>query len=463
MSDSPALRPTAIVIGAGVSGLLAAHVFADIADVTLIERDTLPDEPKPRRGVPQARHAHMLWSGGVKALRRLLPGLIDDLVAQGAHLVPIMTGLVSKASSGQWFRRFNHAQHHNLVCSRDLLDAVIRAHVLSHPRITLRENTAVDDLVGTAARVQGVRIRNGEGQETLHATLVIDATGRGSRAHQWLTALGLAPVRERIVDAGVTYATRLYRTPKGAAEFPLVNVQASPTQTPGQGGIILPIEGCQWLVTLSGTRGGEPTTSPEDFVAFARGLAHPIIGDLIAKAEPLGDVVASRSTVNYRRYYEEAPHWPEGFTAIGDAVAGYNPVYGHGLTVAAQTALALQTAVGQRPITTPGTARRIQRAAAGPVNIAWSLAVGQDVFYPGASDTPPTPAERFLAKYVDKAVDTGARNPRALRALLDVMSMEQPPTRLFAPDMLLTMAIGRKLPLLTSPPLSAAERASADL
>ncbi|MFE3017194.1 FAD-dependent oxidoreductase [Streptomyces sp. NPDC059256] len=462
MSDSSAPTSNAIVIGAGVSGLLAAHVLADIADVTLIERDTLPNGPHPRRGIPQARHAHMVWSGGVKALEELLPGIVDDLTGQGARLVPIMSGLVSKAPSGQWFRRFNGSHHHNLVCSRDLLDSVIRERVLPHPRITLRKDTAVDELTGTADRVDGVRIRHHATEAVLKADLVVDATGRGSHAPVWLQTLGLLPVLERVVDAGVTYATRIYSTPDGAADFPLVNVQASPAQAPGRGGIILPIERGRWLVTLAGSRGGEPTTSGEDFVAFARGLDHPIIGDLIAKAEPLGDVTTSRSTANRRRYYEKARHWPEGFAVIGDSVAGYNPVYGHGLTVAAQTAVALRATIHRHSITTPGTARRIQRAAAGPVHTAWSLAVGQDIFYPGASDTPPTAFERALAKFIDRAVDTGSRNPRALRALLDVMSMERPPARLFAPDMLLTMAVGRKLPHLADPPLSPAEQAFID-
>ncbi|WP_046773573.1 NAD(P)-binding protein, partial [Streptomyces scabiei] len=54
---------SAVVVGAGLAGLLAAAALRDHADVTVIERDVLPEEPGPRRGVPQARHAHLLWSG----------------------------------------------------------------------------------------------------------------------------------------------------------------------------------------------------------------------------------------------------------------------------------------------------------------------------------------------------------------------------------------------------------------
>jgi 2-polyprenyl-6-methoxyphenol hydroxylase-like FAD-dependent oxidoreductase len=150
--------------------------------------------------------------------------------------------------------------------------------------------------------------------------------------------------------------------------------------------------------------------------------------------------------------------WPDGFTVLGDAVAAYNPVYGHGLTVAAQSAIAMRNVLHSDYILHPGTARRLQRAASRPVAAAWDLAVGQDALYPGASATPPTAVERFLARFVDRAVDTGARNPRAMGALLDVMSMEKPASRLFSLDMLVPMFFGPKRQRLQGPPLTDAER-----
>ncbi|MEU5700632.1 FAD-dependent monooxygenase [Streptomyces aurantiacus] len=453
---------SAIVVGGGMTGMLAASVLADHADVTIVERDLLPDGPRPRKGLPQARHAHILWSGGVKALDDLLPGVVGQLVDRGARMIPVMAGLVSKAPSGQWFRRFNHAGHLSLLCSRDLLDAVIRARVLKSHRITLRQETELLSLEGGAGRVTGVRIRSADVESALPADLVIDAGGRGSRAPAWLRDLGLPPVAERTVDAGFGYASRIYRAPGTAAEgFPIVNVQADPRRNPGRGGIIAPIEGGRWLVTLAGTRGGRPSADNDAFVPFALGLPHPVIGELLAGAEPETDVVTTRSTANRRRYYEKAARWPDGFAVLGEAVGSYNPVYGHGLSAAAQSVVALRHILERQDLRAPGTARRIQKSAARPVENAWSLAVGQDVFYPGASDEPPTRLERALAAFVDRAVDTGSRNPRALRILLDVMSMEKPPARLLMPDMLALVCFGRKKPHLAGPPLTDREREAA--
>ncbi|QIP74629.1 FAD-dependent monooxygenase [Streptomyces sp. VN1] len=453
-------RPTAIVIGASASGLLAAAALAEHADVTVIERDTLPAGPEARRGIPQAHHAHLVWTGGVKAFDDLLPGLVQALVDEGARLVRIMGDMVSRAPNEVWFRRFDKVPHRNLVCSRPLLDHVLSTRVLKDPGITLRENTTVLGIEGTPEAVTGVRLQSADAQESLQADLVVDASGRGTRAPQWLHALGLPEVEVREVNAGVAYASRLYRAPEHAqtTSFPLVNVQANPANPPGQGGIIVPIEGNRWIVTLAGTRGGEPTADNDQFVKFALGLGDPVIGELVQHAEPLSDVRTSRATANVRRYYEKMRRWPAGFAALGDAIAGYNPVYGHGLTVAAQCAVAVRDVLRNHPITDAGTAKRLQNAAARPVGAAWDLAVGQDALYPGASDSPPTTAERALARYVDRCVETGAANPRALVALLDVMSLLKPPTRLFSPDMVRPMLVGPKKPLLSGPPLTPAER-----
>jgi cation diffusion facilitator CzcD-associated flavoprotein CzcO len=57
----------AVVLGAGIAGLLAARVVADAYErVTIVERDPLPDTAQTRRGVPQGRHAHNLLPSGAQ-------------------------------------------------------------------------------------------------------------------------------------------------------------------------------------------------------------------------------------------------------------------------------------------------------------------------------------------------------------------------------------------------------------
>lgn len=79
-------RETAVVLGASISGLLAARVLADhYGRVILVERDVPPDLPVTRRGVPQSGLPHILAARGMRIVGELFPGLSDELVAGGAQ------------------------------------------------------------------------------------------------------------------------------------------------------------------------------------------------------------------------------------------------------------------------------------------------------------------------------------------------------------------------------------------
>ena len=76
----------AVVLGASMAGLLAARVLADaFGQVTVVDRDALPEASAQRRGVPQGRHAHALLARGQQALEELFGGLTAELVAHGAR------------------------------------------------------------------------------------------------------------------------------------------------------------------------------------------------------------------------------------------------------------------------------------------------------------------------------------------------------------------------------------------
>ncbi|MFJ3229975.1 FAD-dependent oxidoreductase [Streptomyces sp. NPDC086787] len=469
-SSTPAAR-TAVVLGGSHTGMLAARALTGFADrVVVVDRDILPDGAEPRRGLPQARHAHLLWSGGVRAMEELLPGVTETLRAAGAHRLPVTTDMVALSSQG-WFRRWPES-HHVVLAGRDLLDATIRRQVLADERIELLTGTEAVGLTGTASAITGVRVRSVEdrtsqGQERiLSAALVVDATGRGSGASRWLAALGLPAPEVREVDSGLVYASRLYLRPEEARDdFPIVNVQADPhAGSPGRAGLILPVENGRWIATLSGTRGGEPSADADDFLRFAReGLPHPVIGDLLANAEPLSAVSLTRSTCNRRHYYERMPVWPENFTVVGDALAAFNPIYGQGLAAAAQSVRLLRNVIRRQGWGTPGLSRRIQKAVARPVRGAWDMAIGQDVFYPGATENGPTLRDRLVAAYVDRLMRTATGNGRVARRVTDVTSLERGSAVLLAPDVLLAAAVGPLRPPLDGPPLTAQERKAGGL
>ncbi|MFG2315496.1 FAD-dependent monooxygenase [Streptomyces tendae] len=450
----------AVVVGAGLAGMLAAAVLADagVAEVVVLDRDELPDGPRQRRGLPQGRHAHLLMTGGLRAMEEIVPGVGKRLLAAGAHEISLSSGVLARSPEG-WLRRWRREGPVMLTCTRALVDWTVRAAVLEHPRVEVRRAAAVG-LTGSAGRVRGVRVSGPDGEADLEADLVVDASGRGTRIVTWLAGLGLSGVRTRTVDSGLVNASRVYRVPAGAERFPLTIVQADPyVSRPGRSAMVMPVEGDRWLVSCGGTRGGEPPADPEGFLRYTLDLPDPIVGRLISGAEPLTDVHVSRSTSNVRHYLDKAPHWPEGLVVLGDALGTFNPAYGQGMSVAAFGARVLgrELARADGP-DAPGLARRVLRGAARPVDAAWAMAVGQDVLYPATRGGRPGIADRAVTAYTRRMTRAAAGSFAAASAIWDVTSMRTPPTRMFHPAAALAALTGSPLPALTGPPLTPAER-----
>ena len=75
----------AIVVGGSVAGLVTARILADAFDrVTILEKDSIPDEPTPRRGVPQGQHIHVLETAGRNTFEDLFPGYGEESVPHKA-------------------------------------------------------------------------------------------------------------------------------------------------------------------------------------------------------------------------------------------------------------------------------------------------------------------------------------------------------------------------------------------
>ncbi|GAA0402437.1 FAD-dependent oxidoreductase [Streptomyces luteireticuli] len=446
----------AVVIGGSLAGLLAAHVLKDHADsVTVVERDRYPDGPEHRPGVPQDRHAHLFLKGGVDALEKLLPGLSEELLQEGAPRLAMPTDIL-QWQGGDWYRR-TAASTHVLTGSRPLPEWVVRRRVLADPRITVLEGTEVTGLVGDAARIRGVRVRaRGAGQETrtLTADLVLDASGRSSRAPAWLRAIGAEPPHEETIDAGLAYATRFYRSGPGTGELPYRAVYMAIDGRQPRGGILAPVEGDdRWIVLMSGFRGNEPPTDEAGYLDFAASLPHPVIREWLEKAEPLGSIHGFRKASNVRRRYDLPGRRPAGFLATGEALCAFNPVYGQGMSVAALCAVALRDTLGD-PRRTP-TTRRVQRAMAAVARRAWDISTGGDRAVPGVTGNAvrPRAVDRPVAWYLDRVIRRVPGNPVVGDAFREVGSLAAPNTRLFTPKVLRAVLFSPVPAPLSAPPL----------
>ncbi|MFE0023812.1 FAD-dependent oxidoreductase [Amycolatopsis sp. NPDC059021] len=447
----------ALVLGGGLAGMLAVRVLSERAHhVTLVDRDRFPDGPEPRKGLPQAQHTHLLMAGGARALDQLSPGLVDTLLHAGAQRLGLPNEVLTSSRLG-WFPRYDEMQF-LISASRSLLDHVIRRETAKHP-ITVIENTDIAGLLGSPRRVTGAILRDLDTHRTreVPADVIIDATGRSSKAPEWLTRLGLPSVTETVIDPGIVYATRFYRAPTTPQRFPAISIQPDPhSKAAGAGGVVMPIEKGQWIVTVAGMRGAEPSADIAGYEEFARQLRHPIIADLIATAEPLTPPRGFRAPPNRHRRFDRLKPWPDGFVVLGDAYCTFNPIYGHGMSAAITSVLALRDGI-RKP--EPDYAA-IQRAVAKAVQPAWSMAAGQDVRYRSTIGPTQRRSGRLQQRYLDRLSRAIGEHKTVAKALLDVYTLSASPRRLISPTVLIN-AIRHPQPGLdrANPPLSPPELA----
>jgi 2-polyprenyl-6-methoxyphenol hydroxylase-like FAD-dependent oxidoreductase len=202
----PRVGGRAVVVGAGLAGTSAAAALARRFDEVVVgDRDGLAPGADPRRGVPQGRHAHLLLPGGLRGLDSLLPGFVDELEGRGAHLIGAPD---FRFHLGGGRLAFGDPELAITGATRPLIEDVVRSRVTDLPGVGLLPGRDVIGLIGGPGgrEVTGVLIRRrDEPTDTapLHADLVVDATGRGSRSPRWLDDLGSpAPADERL-DVGV--------------------------------------------------------------------------------------------------------------------------------------------------------------------------------------------------------------------------------------------------------------------
>ena len=441
----------AVIIGSSLAGLLSARVLSEIFEqVTILERDSQPRDPGPRKGVPQGAHIHGLLAKGLNILESYFPGLTGELERNGGVLTD------SCADSGWdhfggWRARFP-TDIRVMFFSRPFFETHVYKRINALPNIKTLHDVKVTELIFSDDRseIKGVRYTNEKSDEKtdLLVDYVIDASGRNSLTPRWLEEAGYTKPRTQEVKVAIGYATRVFSRSKFTDRGKVVFVTPK-LPVVRRMGSLFPIENNQWMCTLAGWLGDHPPRSEEGFLQFAKELAVPDIYNVMTEEKALTDIAVFKYPASTRRYFEELTTFPENFAVLGDVICSFNPVYGQGMTIAALESQLLGevfSAAIAKNQSLKGANKIYLKQLKKIVDVPWGLSVAEDLRLPEVEGKRP-PLHGLMSAYTEMVHYLARTDPVVTEAFYNVMHMLKPPTILFQPGIVarvIKAAVGKR-------------------
>jgi 2-polyprenyl-6-methoxyphenol hydroxylase-like FAD-dependent oxidoreductase len=440
-----------VIIGGSIAGLATALALAARnAEVLVLEADPEPgfDSPEEvflgwsRRRVPQSRHSHVFLARLCNILRRQYPDLYAELLAHGAQELRLLD--LPPPSLGRLEPEPGDDDLVTIGCRRTTFEWALRRYVRRSPNIDLVSGVAANGLrarPGKPLRVHGVRVVAGGKSRSIAADLVVDASGRGSRAGDWLESVGAPRPYERRSPSGVLYYTRFYRR-RPDRQFP------PPGREPTMGDFgwikfaVFPADNRAYSITFASHLSLprlKVLSHPEAFDTMARALPGiaPFVDPEITDPLPvLGrDVLAMGGLENSLRRFVDRSGEPlaAGFFAIGDAAYHTNPLYGRGTSQAFMHADLLGESLDAAAGDPAAAARFLDQAAREEIEPFVRASVAADhVASRKVGAELARPLRRVLDSFFDHGVMPATRvDPVVYRAFVRMMNMMETPDQAF--------------------------------
>jgi 2-polyprenyl-6-methoxyphenol hydroxylase-like FAD-dependent oxidoreductase len=427
-SKSDYLGERAIVVGGGIAGLSAARAVSDrFREVVILDRDELPDGVIPRPGVPQGKHPHGLLAGGLKALEKLFPGFGNELGQAGA--VPIDRGfdiLFEVPGQHPWPRIKIH--HPTYSLTRPLLELTLRNQVARLTNVKVRGGCRVLNIIaepGTGAATD-ICFRTSQGKlETLHADLIIDASGNGSLTLEFLKATGRRLPEETSIGVNMHYASALVEHVEIEDNYKSAYTLPDAPED-SRGGLLMPAENGTYQLVLIGRGEHVPPIKENEFRSFARMLRTPTIYNAIRNAKLLTGITPASFNQSKWRHFAQVTDFPRGLLPIGDAICRFNPVYGQGMSTAARQVSLLSDLLGKSTgdslsTLAPDFLTETEDIIADP----WAMSAIPDFIYPDTVGTRPKDLEKIL-NFQKGLSRLAARDTDVFALLTDVRNLLKP-------------------------------------
>ncbi|PFR41583.1 FAD-dependent oxidoreductase [Bacillus cereus] len=435
----------AIVIGGSMAGKFAAKALStSFKEVIIIEADERWDGKSSRKRVPQSNHPHVLLKGGENAIEELFPNITNELIEAGS-IINNFTRDLKWHQFGLWKQPFI-GEVHMIQQSRPLLEWHIQKRIHQISNITIKYETLVKGLLVDAKlnKVCGVKVKYLETntQEEVHADLVVDASGFGSKSIEWLREYEIK-VQEEKVRIDLFYATKMFKL-KENEELDCCNMLMSPSFPDNPYGVLIQtIEDNRYFVTFSGYANKKAPQTDDEFYDFAENLSISNVTDFLNKAEGITDIKTYKIPYQVRRRFDLVNNVPEGLLVVGDAQCRFDPVFGQGVSVAAMEAHQLQLLLQDRKQLDKTFTQQFYKKAATIIETPWDMTTTEISRHPQLKRELTT-KQKFQLWYTKQIYRLSASNSDVYIRLVRVMNLIRSPFHLFHPKVLLSVLLNRK-------------------
>jgi NAD(P)H-flavin reductase/2-polyprenyl-6-methoxyphenol hydroxylase-like FAD-dependent oxidoreductase len=433
-------RGTAVVIGGSIAGIAAAKVLSESFErVIVLEKDGPHRRREGRPGAAQGWHLHHLLTAGQIELERIFPGVVDDMVREGAFKVD-MAAQYRIRLGGTWKKP--GTSDIQIVCAgRPLLEWCVRRRLDDEPRISFRYESEVADLVFErgADTVIGVAVqRDGAGIDVIPAEFVVDASGKNTRLPEILDRMGIgAPeVEQDIINC--FYSTMQHRVPPQRQWLDKVMVICyayRPYEDTYAAQYYIDSSRTILSTSLVAYNCYSPPRTAREFREFADLMPSPVIGENIDGLEPASPIYNFRYPNMLRLRYEKMRNLPRALLAVGDAYTSADPVSGLGMTLALKEVRQMQVLLAKYGAGHPDLPRRYYRSISRMADTAWFVIREQNLRFGWIKDVDKKRPFYFraLTWYMDRVIELVHDDLDAYREFLAVVHLVKPPSALMRP------------------------------
>ncbi|ORB66000.1 FAD-binding oxidoreductase [Mycolicibacterium tusciae] len=432
-------RGTAVVIGGSIAGIAAAKVLTETFDrVIVLEKDGRHSRREGRPGAAQGWHLHHLLTAGQIELERIFPGIVDDMVAEGAFKVD-MADQYRIRLGGTWKKP--GTSDIQIVCAgRPLLEWCVRRRLDDEPRIEFRYEAEVGDLVydRDANCVIGVAVDRDGVLDVVPAEFVVDASGKNTRIPEFLEHMGIgAPeVEQDIINC--FYSTMHHHVPPERqwddkvmvicyAYRPYEDTYAAQYYTDSSRTIL--------STSLVAYNCYSPPRTAREFREFADLMPSPVVGENIDGLEPASPIYNFRYPNMLRLRYEKMRNLPRALLVVGDAYTSADPVSGLGMSLALKEVREMQLLLAKYGAGHHDLPRRYYRKISKMADTAWFVIREQNLRFDwikGVRDKRPF-YFGALTWYMDRVLELVHDDLDTYREFLAVVHLVKPPAALMMP------------------------------